>query len=124
MPAFPKWYNVNKDIRVWASHSDTHKQGWIYAPAAILALEEYKGSYLFSEAMVVGTGKLDYAISSGYPQTWVRIEDVSTEPYEPEPSPDPEPEPEPDPGPAPVEGDAELGAAVRTIVAFVASYFN
>ena len=121
MPEFPRWFNVNKDIRVWAGHKDNaQKQGWIYAPGAIEAVEEYKGSFRFENAKGVGICRLDYSTSEGYPNTWVRIADVTTEPFEPGPDPEPEPEPGPDIQP----GDAEIGAAFRTLVAYVSSYFN
>ena len=122
-----KWFNVNKDIRVWAGHSAAHKQGWIYAPAAIRAIEEYQGSYRFEECKVVGLGRCDFEADPGYPQFWVRKEDVSTEPYEPMPVPIPVPDPEPLPVPEPVPsdpGDEELGRALRIIFNALASAFR
>ncbi len=110
----PKLFNVNENARIWAGHSDAHRMGWLYAPAAILAVEEYEGSYRFEEWRVVGAGYADLTErTSGYPQWWIRVADVSLLPYE-DPTDDPEPEPEPDPDP---EGEGpsneELGAAVR-----------
>lgn len=120
-----KWFNVNEDARVWSGHSDGHhKQGWIYAPAAIRAIEEYQGSYKFHEWKTDLHGSVEITATPDYPEYWIRMADVSLEPYG-EPTPDPDTDPVPDPDkPVPVEGDAELGAAVRTIVAFLASYFR
>lgn len=115
MPSIDKWFNVNEDARVWAGHSDAHKQGWIYAPAGIRAIEEYKGSYRFEEWKVEGDGRGDFATSPGYPQLWIRAEDVSLDPF---PGTDPDPIPDPDPVPGEVS-DAELGAALRLIVNFI-----
>ncbi len=111
-----KWFNVNKDIRVWAGHSDAHKQGWIYAPAAIRAIEEYKGSYRFEEWKVDLDGSIDFEADPGYPEFWVRADEVSTLPYNSEPDPVPVPGPTPTPGEV---SDADLGAAFRLIVNFV-----
>ncbi len=124
-----QWFNVNADARIWASHSRDHKQGWIYAPAAILAIEEYKGAYRFKDWRVVDDGRGDFSVSSGYPQFWIQAVDVSLEPYEPYAEPDPtsdpgsEPEPKPELEPTLIE-DAALGAAVRVLFDFVFSYFR
>lgn len=118
-----KWFNVNKDIRVWAGHTDAHRQGWIYAPAAIFAIDQYQGSYQFKEIKFEGDGYADLKDDSNYPQYWVREEDVSLEPYSPDPNPlpGPVPIPVPTPGqPGDAElGDAELGAAVRLLANFI-----
>ncbi len=114
-----QWFNVNKDSRIWAGHSDTHKQGWIYAPAAILAIEEYKGSYRFEEWKIEGEGRGAFSATSGYPSFWIRMEDVSILPFEgPNGDPDPTPDPDPDEYPDKVS-DAKLGAALRTLVNFI-----
>ncbi len=120
----PKWLNVNADARIWSGHGDgATRLGWLRAPAAILAIDEYKGSFQFREVLV-GTGGSDQIIvKSGYPQNWIRIEDTSTEPYE-EPGTDPVVVPDPVPSPEIVAGDAELGAAFRTIVSFLSSHFS
>lgn len=104
-----QWYNVNKDARVWAGHSEAHQQGWMYAPAAILAIEEYKGSVCFEEWRVVGEGVADFGADSDYPNLWMQLEDLSLEPYE-EPVGDPEPDPIVD------VDDEALGAAFRLLV--------
>ena len=113
----PKWYNVNEDARVWAGHSNSHKQGWIYAPAAILAIEEYKRAVRFVEFKVEGKGRADFAASPDYQELWVRLMDLSLEPYE-GPNGEPDETPDPDTNPDTVS-DAELGAAFRTLVNFV-----
>ncbi|MCK5603764.1 hypothetical protein KAR91_17890 [Candidatus Pacearchaeota archaeon] len=125
----PKWYNVNQDIRVYSGHADSaQKQGWILAPAAILAIDEYKGSFQFEEAKVPEGAKpedfLKFAAKPGYPQLWVRSDEVSLEPYDPSPEPDPDPVPDPDPLPVPEPipsdpGDAELGRAFRIVANFI-----
>ena len=113
-----KWYNVNKDARVWAGHSEGHKMGWMRAGSAILAIEEYKGAVRFvtykEPADLIERG-------GGYPEWWMRVDDLSLEPM---PDPDPVPGPDPAPGWTPIAGDAELGAAFRTIVSFLSSYFR
>ncbi len=127
MAEFPKWFNVNSNARIWSGHSDNHqKQGWLYAPAAIRALKEYKGSYKFEEWKVVDEGRGAFSASPSYPQLWIRMADVSVVPHEgpdpdnggPGPDPDDVPGPGPDsddaPGPS---SDAEIGAAVRLLVA-------
>ena len=116
----PKWYNVNKDARVWSGHaSGAHKQGWMRAPGAILAIDDYKGSVQFKEWKVDGDGAAEFKAKSGYPQLWMRLVDLSTEPYEPSPVPTPVPVPVPTPMPAPQAGDAELGAALRLLANFI-----
>ncbi|MCK5602261.1 hypothetical protein KAR91_10340 [Candidatus Pacearchaeota archaeon] len=118
--AFPKWYNVNQDIRTWSGHAESAQhQGWIFAPAGILVLEEYKGSYRFEECKPspdAPGGKCESAPSPGYPQTWVRIEDVSTDPYEPPPEPPDDDDPDPIPD---IISNEEAGEALRTIVDFI-----
>ena len=113
-----KWFNVNKDIRVWAGHSDAQKQGWIYAPAAIRAIEEYKGSYRFEARKVDRDGSVNIGEEPGHPEFWVRVDDVSTLPYGPEPTLLPIATPIPLPTPSEVS-DADLGATFRLIVNFV-----
>lgn len=129
----PKWYNVNADARIWSGHAGSaQKQGWLRAPAAILAIDEYQGSYQFEEVKIAPGGRDETLMKPGYDQMWIRIADVSLEQYEapdPDAEPIPEPDEEPDPGGWGTEiGDAELGAAVRVVVTKVASliapYFN
>ncbi len=107
-----QWYNVNEDARVWAGHSDEHKQGMAYAPAAVLAIEEYRGSVRFEEWKVVGEGRMDLDADSVYPDLWMRLADLSLEPYEEPPVVDPPPDNE---GP----DDEALGAALRLVVNFI-----
>ncbi len=131
----PIWYNVNADARIWSGHSaNAQKQGWLRAPAAILAVDEYKGSFQFKDWKIVEGlgGKDEIVIKGGYPDLFIRIEDTSLSQYV---DPDDSLVPVPDEGPVgptsppPTEiGDAELGAAVRVVVTKVASlvapYFN
>jgi hypothetical protein len=96
---------------VWAGHSDVHKQGWIFAPAGILALEEYQGSYRFEECKPSADapgGSCEFEADPGYPDFWVRKADVSTDPYEPPVEP---PDPEPPPSDSP--SDEEIGRVIR-----------
>ncbi len=129
----PKWYNVNADARIWSGHAaSAQKQGWLVAPAAILAIDEYNGSFQFKDVGVVGAlgGKNSIVMKDGYPDTFIRISDTSLEQYvDPSGNGDGDaPAPLPTPAPAPEVGDAELGAAIRTVVTKVASliapYFN
>ncbi len=118
----PKWFNVNEDAQIWSGHADNHKQFKMSAPAAILAIDEYKGSYQFEEAKAVASDGTQFTLSMlpdpGYPQLWIRIADVTTSPFEDEddvadeldPPDDEEPGDEPDIGSA-----AELGRAIWTI---------
>ena len=115
----PIWFNVNEDARIWSGHAaSAQKQGWLIAPAAILAVDDYKGSYQFKEWKVVGElgGKDKMIIEAGYPQLWIRHEDVSLEPYDPNPTPDPVP----GPVPVPIPGDEAAGAALRVLVTWAA----
>ena len=81
----PKWFNVNVKARIWSGHSDDHqKQGTMYPPAAILAIDEYKGSYQFEEWKVVDEGIADFYAHEGYEQLWIRATDVTTLPFEDE----------------------------------------
>jgi hypothetical protein len=127
----PVWYNVNEDAQIWAGHADSaHKQGKLIAPAGILAIDEYQGSYQFKEVRVVGDGRDEVVIHPGYPDTWIRISDTSLSQYlEPGTDPVEEPDEEPDPyGWGTEIGDAELGAAIRVVVtkisSLIAPYFN
>jgi len=126
MAEIDKWFNVNEDARIWSGHADSATRlGWLRAPAGIRAIDDYKGSYQFKEVRVADDGRDEIVIKSGYPQNWIRHEDVTTEPFEEPTNGEPGLHPD-DPAwvPVPVTGDAELGAAVRTIVAFVSSYFR
>ncbi len=117
----PIWYNVNTDARIWSGHADSaHKKEWLRAPAGIRAISEYQGSYQFKEVMVDESlgGKDERKDDPGYPQYWIRIEDVSLEKYNPDPEDDGDDVP-----PSVVTGDAELGAAVRKIVTLIAEIF-
>ena len=108
----PKWYNVNEDARIWSGHADSaQKQGWLYAPAAILAIDEYKGSFQFKEYKAVDNGFGDFQADEDYPDFWIRIEDTSQKPFDP---PVPVPDLVPDPIPS-VDGpsDAEIGRVIR-----------
>ncbi len=79
------WYNVNVRARIWSGHSDDHhKQGTMYPPGAILAIDEYKGSYQFEEWKVVDEGIGDFYAHEGYEQLWIRATDVTTLPFEDE----------------------------------------
>ena len=123
----PKWFNVNADAQIWSGHANEHKQFVLRAPAGILAIEEYQGSYRFKMMMVNDSdGNLIQTaapLDPQYPETWIRIADVTTEPYEedddgngdvpPPDNGDPPPIPEPD------AADAELGAALKTLGRFV-----
>lgn len=118
-----KWFNVNEDARIWSSHAaSAQKQGWLRAPAGIRAIDDYKGSYQFDEVRVdEELGGADERIDNpGYPQYWIRHEDVSLEPYEDSDDNGGDTPPPPEP----VAGDAELGAALRTIVTFIAEAFR
>ncbi len=114
------WFNVNDDARIWAGHSDAHKQGWLYAPGAILAIEEYKGSYRFEEWKVENTGSGAFAGGSlapnlSYPEMWVRIKDVSLIPFEDEDDVSDDMDTDPGDEPDPAGRNARLGAAIRLI---------
>ena len=96
-----KWFNVNKDIRVWGGHSDARKQGWIFAPAAVYAVEEYQGSVKFlpEDMMFDALGRIEVKADPGYPEYWVRLEDLSLVPFDldtPDPIGPDDPAPEPD----------------------------
>ncbi len=121
-----KWFNVNEDARIWSGHSDAHKQGWLYAPGGILAIEEYKGSYRFVDWKVGpgGSGAFaggDFASDTGYPETWIRILDVSLDEFDDgsgngDDGDVPPPEDEVWPPPEDINvADARLGHAVRLI---------
>ncbi len=107
----PKWYNVNVKARIWSGHADSaHKQGWMYPAGAILAIDEYKGSYQFEEWKVKGDGIADFYAHAGYPQLWIRIADVSLEQFEEEEPPVPD---EDDPLPQNVPSNEEIGRVIR-----------
>ena len=112
-----KWFNVNEDAQIWSGHADSaHKQGWLRAPAAIRAIDMYQGSYQFEEVLVdesKGGADARDPTTTDYPQYWIRIEDVSLEPYG-EPTPDNGDTPPPPPETREVS-DAELGAALRIV---------
>ena len=117
-----EWWNVNKDIRVWAGHSESHKQGWLRAPAAVYIIETYGNAGRFEEAKVVGEGALEYEVDSSYPDSWVKMSDLSKLQFEDEPVDDvplPDDDGPPDPFPEPELSDAALGAAFRLIVNFI-----
>ncbi len=120
----PKWFNVNQDSQIWSGHSDNHqKMGKLIAPAGILAIDFYKGSYQFKKVMIDdANGGKDQRdpLTEGYNQYWIREEDVSEVPYNPDPGPFPGPDPEdPLPVPEPVPsnpGDPsneEIGRVIR-----------
>lgn len=116
-----KWFNVNKDIRVWAGHSEAQKQGWIYAPAAVYIIDEYKGSGQFKpEDMKFDLdGRIEVKSDPGYSDYWVRLDELSLVPFdldvdeEPPVGPDPEEPPVVAPPPSDVPTDAEIGRVVR-----------
>ena len=117
-----KWFNVNKVIQVWSGHSDGHqKMGKLFPPAAIRAIDEYKGSVQFEEFGLDGDGRSELVErSSSYPQWWARLDDLSLEPFTgEEPGPiGPDDTVPGDPGPVPpqpsdVPTDAEIGRVVR-----------
>lgn len=125
-----KWFNVNENARIWAGHSDAHKQGWLRAPGAILAVEEYKGSYRFDDWKVEGEGSGDFAggdfaTDLSYPETWIRIADVSLVPFdgqdEDDASDDMDSPPPPPPPITALPGDGELGAALRILGYFISN---
>ena len=107
-----KWYNVNEDARVWSGHADTQKQGWMRAGSAVLAVEEYQGSVRFEDYREPSDLK---ELTGGYPEYWMRLEDLSLLPLEEE---DDDPLPVPVPVPSNVD-DAALGAAFRLLVNFI-----
>lgn len=118
----PKWFNVNHDAQIWSGHSDDHqKMGKLIAPAGILAIDFYQGSYQFKKVMIDdkngGEDRLD-PLTEGYDQYWIREEDVSDELYNPDPGPFPNPDPVPSPDPVPGSGpsDAEIGRVIRFLL--------
>ncbi len=105
LPMEAKWFNVNASARVWAGHSESHKMGWMNAGSAILAVEEYKGSYRFEDFKEPS----DLSHLGGvYNAYWIRKSDVSLRPFEDE---------DEDVPPPVIVGksDAELGAAFRIV---------
>lgn len=119
MPAIdPMWVNVNEDAQIWAGHSDAHKQFILRAPAAVLAVEAYKGSYRFDTALVIEGGDqvpLEFSLADGYPEAWIRQEDTTLEAYEEDPVGDDDgggPPPVTEPGEYTNE---EIGAAFRLL---------
>jgi hypothetical protein len=111
----PKWFNVNEDARVWSSHAKVHKMGWMRAGSAVLAVEEYGGSFRFeefkepSDLVPLGDGYNDY---------WIPTDSVTLLPFEEED--DEDGDGEDDPGDDPDTGDAtdaRLGRAIRVVLA-------
>ena len=115
-----KWFNVNKDIRVWAGHSEVQKQGWIFAPAAVFAVEEYKGAIRFKpeDMLFDGGGRVELKEDPRWPEYWARLDDLSLEPFNPDAPEDPGPV-GPDPVPAPVPSDEPSDAEVGRVVKFL-----
>ena len=128
-----KWFNVNKDIRVWSGHSDNaQKKGKIFAPAGLFAIDEYKGSVEFKPEDLKfdgdgrferdGTEKKDAA----YPGFWVRLDELSVVPFdldddEPVGPGDPLPG---DPSPVPPQpvgepSDEEVGRVVKFLLSLL-----
>jgi hypothetical protein len=106
----PKWFNVNEDARVFSSHAEVHKMGWMRAGSAILAIEQYKGHYRFEQKKV----PFDLnELGAGYNQYWIREEDVTLLPFEEEEPPPDDEDDDPDDGDA---SDARLGRAIRVIL--------
>ena len=110
-----EWWNVNKVVKVWSGHADSaQRKGDIYPPAGLEAIDEYQGSVEFipEDLRFALDGRFDDIPNSSYPGYWVRLEDLTKDPFDPNPDPDPDPEPDP------FEGitNEEAGAAVRTLV--------
>ena len=129
MPPIPaEWFNVNKAVQIWSGHADNHKQFVMQPPAAIEAIEEYKGSYRFEKALHISGGmqvETTLLPDAGYPQLWIREEDVTKEEYvepggdmDPPPPPpeDEEGDPPPPPTPIPSTDNEALGAAINLIL--------
>lgn len=126
-----KWFNVNKDIRVWAGHSEAQKQGWIYAPAAVYIIDEYKGSGQFKpEDMKFDlNGRIEVKSDPGYSDYWVRLDELSLVPFdldvEEEPPVGPDeppvvaPPPSPDPSPVGEPSDEEVGRVVKYLLSLL-----
>ncbi len=123
-PITPEWWNVNEDAQIWSGHADNHKQFVLEAPAGILAIDEYQGSFQFETAMVKDGDVLKEIHPKGdpgYEQLWIRIDAVTKDLYEEEPGPDddgndPPPEDEPDPDDEPVnDTDERIGNAIRIL---------
>ena len=120
----PKWFNVNEDAQIWAGHADNHKQFLLQAPAAILAIDEYQGSYQFEKAKKIDPSGEQFEFEGpkdeGYPQLWIRKEDVTLEQYEEDPVDDPVDEPGDDPDDEPddelIASAALVGAAIQIIL--------
>ncbi len=126
-----EWWNVNKRVRVYSGHAaSAQKQGWINAPAGLLQVDEYKGSIQFwpEQLRFDGGGSWepeDRLDTGGYPDFFVRLEDLSKEPYvdplatiPPEDNPMPEPDDVP---PPPVFGDVPTDAEIGRVVRYLKS---
>ena len=119
-----KWFNVNKVIQVWSGHSDGHqKMGKLFPPAAIRAIDEYKGSVQFEEYMLDADGRSDLVErGTSYPQWWARLDDLSLEPFtgeEPGPVGPDEPAPSPEPSPVGEPSDEEVGRVVKYLLSLL-----
>jgi hypothetical protein len=125
-----KWYNVNKVVQTWDGHAEQHKMGKLHPPAGVEIIDEYgkHGQINIDDVRFDEGGHWEgLEDNPSYSQWWVRMEDLSLEPFEPGPVPIPVPEPDPLPVPEPVPSepsDAELGWALRTIFNALASAFR
>jgi len=122
-----EWWNVNKVVKVYSGHADSaQRKGDIYPQAGLEVIDEYKGSVQFNpeDLKFEGDGKFVDIPNPSYPGYWVRLADLSKDPYEPFPDPVPNPE-DPLPVPEPVPSDPgspsneALGAAVRLVANFI-----
>ncbi len=119
-PIPAEWFHVNKDAQIWAGHADNHKQFILEAPAAILAIDWYQGSYQFEEARGVDSEGNQYVMNlpldPGYPQAWIRAEDVTKEAYvEPGNEVDPPAPPPEDEEGEPPEDEPDLDDELRRL---------
>ena len=113
-----EWWNVNKVVKVWSGHANSaQRKGDIYPPAGLKEIDEYKGSVEFNpdDLQFNLDGKFVDDPDPSYPGYWVRLSDLSKDPYEPVPDLDPTPDPDPFQGVT----NEEAGAAIRKLVNLV-----
>jgi hypothetical protein len=95
---------ISERTRVWSSHADIHKMGWLDKGVLIHVVDHYGDRAQFDE-VVSGFHTELIERTGAYPSWWVDLDKLSAS------NPLDEPAPPPEPGVAP--SDAEIGRVVR-----------
>lgn len=119
MPVVDKWLDIYSSLRVWSGTDAVHKMGWLRAGDEIHLTEQYTEDGELWFRIDKATGDDLIPLGGGYPEYWVKGDELEVAATSPTPTPEPTPEPEPEPEPTPEPGDRPSDAQIGEVIRFL-----